>query len=488
MSQIRALGKHTLIYAVGILIGKAASFIMLPIYTRYLTPADYGVLELLQMTIDVVGMLAGLGIASSVFKFYSDETAPEAKAEVISTSSTALATLSLGTAIVGFLWTPQITRLVLGAGQPVLYFHLFFIVYFVQTFTTIPYLFIRAEQRSVMFVTLSVVRLIIALSLNILFVVYLRMGVRGVLFSTLIAWSTVGGYLVAYTYRRVGLHFSLPRIKRIARFSAPLVLSSLASFVLTFSDRYFLKYYSNNATVGIYSLAYQFGFALAYFAWTPFSQIWDPQRYQIARQPDGQVVFRRVFFYLNLVLLSLACVIAVTAHDILRVMAGYAFQSAAGIVPILMLPYILQSWSSYCDLGLFLEHRTRWLGGVAVIAAASNIALNVLLIPRYGAYGAAWATAGAFFVRFILVYPLSQRLYPVRLGWGRVAALGAVLMLAFVGRQFLPVTHIVPSVAASALVLIATGLAIYFGVLRDSERQAAKEFALRPLALLRAVA
>ena len=69
--QIKRLGKHAVVYALGVIIGKVASFVMLPIYTRYLTPADYGTLELLEMTTDVVGMIAGIGLASSVFRFYS---------------------------------------------------------------------------------------------------------------------------------------------------------------------------------------------------------------------------------------------------------------------------------------------------------------------------------------------------------------------------------------------------------------------------------
>ena len=484
MSQIRKLGKHTLIYATGIVIGKAASFIMLPIYTRFLTPADYGVLELLQMTIDVVGMLAGLGLASSVFKFYAEEDAPESRAEVISTSTTALAILSVVSAAIGAAFAPQLTRLVLGPGQPTIYFQLFFLIYFIQTITTIPYLFIRAEHRSVMFVVLNVVRLILSLSFNILFVVYFRLGIRGVLYSTIIAWSLTGGYLTLYTYRRVGRRFSLPRIEAMTLFALPLVLWSLANFVLTFSDRYFLKYFTDNATVGIYSLAYQFGFALAAFALVPFNSIWDPQRFEVARQPDADQIFRRVFFYMNLVLLTCACVICVSVHDILRVMAGYSFRSAYKLVPVLMVPFILQAWSNYCNIGLYLKNRTRPLAWAAVITVIVDLGLNYLLIPRYGPYGAAWATAGAYAVRLALVYPLSQRYVHINYGWGRVLAVTALLTAVYFARNLLPSFRMFPSLAISAGFLAAAGLVIHYGILHADERALVKEFAMKPLALL----
>ena len=484
MSQIRKLGKHTLIYATGIVIGKAASFIMLPIYTRFLTPADYGVLELLQMTIDVVGMLAGLGLASSVFKFYAEEDGNDGKAEVISTATTALIILSVVSASLGALFAPQLTRLILGPGQPTLYFQLFFLIYFIQTITIIPYLFIRAEHRSVMFVMLSVVRLILSLSLNILFVVYFRYGVRGVLYSTLISWTLTGGYITLYTYRRVGRRFSLPRIETMTLFALPLVLWSLANFILTFSDRYFLKYFTDNATVGIYSLAYQFGFALAAFALVPFNSIWDPQRFEIARQADADQIFRRVFFYLNLVLLTCACVISVSVHDILRVMAGYSFRSAYKLVPVLMVPFILQAWSNYCNIGLYLKNKTKPLAWAALITVVVDLGLNYLLIPRWGPYGAAWATAGAYAVRLALVYPLSQRLFHINYGWSRVLAVTALLTAVYFLRDMLPQLHLITSLAVSAGFLAAAGLVIHFGVLHQDERDLVREFAAKPLALL----
>ena len=80
--KTKSLGKQSAIYGAGIVLGKLASFIMLPVYTRYLTPADYGVLELLSMTIDVIGMIAGIGIGSAVFKFYADEADEAGKREV----------------------------------------------------------------------------------------------------------------------------------------------------------------------------------------------------------------------------------------------------------------------------------------------------------------------------------------------------------------------------------------------------------------------
>ena len=484
--QLKSLGRHTMIYAAGILIGKAASFIMLPIYTRFLTPTDYGTLELLELTIDVVGMLAGIGLASSVFKFYAESDDPAAQGSVISTAMTAVNVLSAVTGLIGLLAAPLLTHLVFRGHQPVLYFRLFFLIYFVQSAATIPLLYVRALQKSALFVTLNVIRLILSLSLNVLFVVGLRLNVRGVLFSTLISATLLGLYTTWYAYRRAGTGFSKPKFREMTHFALPLVFWSLGSFILTFSDRYFLNFYTNTATVGVYSLAYQFGFVLTAFAVTPFSSIWEPQRFTIAKQTDGPEVFRRVFFYLNLILLTLAFIISVMSRDVLRVMSASTFWGAAPIVPVLMLPFILQAWAAYCNIGIYLKNRTRQYARISIIAVVANIGLNFLLIPRYGAMGAAWATVGAYVVRFVLVYELSQRLWRVDYGWGRIGTVLFVCGAGFFVHLWTAPARLIPSVLFNCAILLLVGMVLYGQVLRDGEREVVRKVVRRPLLLITA--
>ena len=68
--QLSRIGKHTLIYSLGVVLSKAVSFFMLPIYTRFLTPADYGVMELIEMTLDIISIVAGAQIAIGIFRYY----------------------------------------------------------------------------------------------------------------------------------------------------------------------------------------------------------------------------------------------------------------------------------------------------------------------------------------------------------------------------------------------------------------------------------
>lgn len=482
--SIRQLGKHTLIYGAGIAIGKIASFIMLPIYTRYLSPTDYGTLELLSMTIDVISMIAGMGIASSVFKFFNDHEGWAWKRQVVSTAAISLLGLSLAAGLTGLLFAGALSRLILGpTGEP-LYFRIFFLIYVLHSTTIVPLLLLRALQKSVLFVAANVLQLVVNLSLNILFVVGLGKGLVGVLYGNLIATTITAVCLIVYMFRSVGVGFSVPIFRRMLRFGAPLVVWTLGSFVLTFSDRYFLNHFADTATVGIYSLGYKFGFILAAFAVTPFSQVWDPQRFEIIKRPDGRDVFRRVFFYHNLALFMIGMMIILFVRDFLAIVAAPSFLSAHRVVPIIVVATILHAWTGYCNIGIYIRNRTDLKALASIVGVVAATALNIALIPRFGMFGAAWATFGAYCVRFSTVYYFAQRQYRIDYGWSRNWSLMGMVGVAIVLRSILEDAPVTISLAFSTLFAAVSITTIYLWVLSGSDRAMVRTLLARPFAMV----
>lgn len=473
-----------MIYGAGALLGKLASFIMLPVYTRYLSPADYGVLELLGTTIDVIAMIAGIGLASGVFKYYAEADDEAERREVMSTAALGTAGLALLTTAVGVAFADPLTRLVFGSEGEPLYFRLFFLTYFLQAAGGVPLMLIRAQNRSTLFVALNVAKLVAMLSLNIYFVVFLRMGVLGVLISTLAVTGALAVVLSMYAFREVGFSFSWPRFQSLSRFGAPLIAWSLGSFILTFSDRYFLNYYTDAATVGVYSLAYKFSFVLSAFTAVPFQQVWDSQRFAVAKQPDAQEVYRRVFLYFNLALIGGSIIIALVVKDMLRVMADPSFHSAYTVVPLVLVVTVVQQWTGYCSIGLYLKNATHLYAWSAGIAVAVALALNMLLIPRFGMFGAAWATVAAYGVRFAVVYWFAQGRYHIGYPWKKVGALcvifGAAWFLRSAADRAMPTATVGASLAISIAMILCVAAVMYSQMLTNHERAVVHGLIRRP--------
>jgi O-antigen/teichoic acid export membrane protein len=490
VGELRKVGRHTLVYGVGVVITKLASFLMLPVYTRHLSPAEYGTLELLGTTIDVIGMVAGIGLAAGVFKHYAEARTAGERNRLMSTVALGAGGLALATALLGMLAAPLITRTILGGTGTAQYLRMFFAIYFLQSVGGVAFILIQAQERSRLFVTLSAAKLIATLSLTIWFVVKLRLGIFGVLSANLIATGVLTIGLAAYTFRTTGFHFSLPIFQTLSRFGAPVVAWSVGSFILTFSDRYFLNHYAGAGEVGVYSLAYKFSFLLSAFAVAPFSQVWEPRRFAIAQNPDAGEIYRRMFFYLNLALVGGAVGILLFVRDVLGMMVDPAYLPAARVVPLLLVTTIIQQWTGYCNLGLYLKNATHLYGWSAVIGVVAALGLNALLIPRYGVLGAAWATVIAYAIRFVPVYLFSQARYHIPYDWAKVAELCAILGAAWGARGLADAAHlpVAGSLAVSAAILAAATTVVYLRLLSGAERAMVRGFLLSPFPMRRAAA
>jgi O-antigen/teichoic acid export membrane protein len=481
MSEIRTLGRHAAIYALGTALAKLASFIMLPIYTRFLTPADYGVLELLSMTIDLIGMLTGATLTASVFPFYSEHKASGKENEVITTAAIGVTCLAVITAVAGMFVAPFLSSTVLGSHGNPQYFRLFFLIYITQTAEIVPFLMLRALHRSMLVVTLNLARLVGLLTLNVLFVVYFRKGVTGILYSNLIVSALVSITMMTLLFRTLGVSFSWSKFKQMARYAYPVAFVSLGNFFLVFSDRYFLNHFVGAAAVGVYSLAYRFGFMLSAFVFNPFQQIWGPQRFAIAKQPNAREVYRRVFLYVNIALGIGALVIALFVRDILKVMATHNFWGAYRVVPLILIAQILHHWTAYNNLGLFLTKTTKKFAWGSAVGIASVLLLNLLLIPRFGLWGAAIATVIAYVLRLVVIHELSQREYRINYDWARVFKLYAILIGAYVIRALVGDPGIVVSTTLGGTLVVLSSWAVFALILNAGERQSLVSLAKRKL-------
>lgn len=414
---LSSTAKHGGIYAFGMILSRLAGFIMLPVYTRVLSAADYGVLEILALSADVLAMLAGLGIGMALIRHYYQYEDEDARRGVVSTASL----LSLGVfslvALVGLLFAEPITHALLGADQSVHLVRLAIVSLVVSVLVDIPLVFLRAQQRSLDYSLASVTRLVLALTLNIVFVVQMRMGVAGVLYSNLVSAVAVGGYLSISMFRRTGLRF-VPKVAReLVSFGSPLMLAQLGSFVLHFSDRYFLRAYTTLAVVGLYSLSYKFAMLIAVLVSGPFSAIWIPKALEIERRegPAAGGILSEIIGHFSVVLVTAALGVALFSGEAITLLTGPAFHEADRPIPVLALAMVVFGFRQVSQVGALIGKRPQSIALATITAAAGVLLLNVLLIPRWGSMGAATATLGAFTLEFVLMWELSRRAHPLRL-------------------------------------------------------------------------
>jgi O-antigen/teichoic acid export membrane protein len=246
-----------------------------------------------------------------------------------------------------------------------------------------------------------------------------------------------------------------------------------ATFLATFGDRYFLQRAADSTVVGLYTLAYQFGFLLVVVGYLPFHLAWDPARFALAHLPREKrdPVYARAFIRSSVLLLTMAVLLALFVGDFLRIMAAPAFHPAAQFVPVLLVAYVLKSWTDFHNLGILVSERTEFQTLADWVGAFTALAGFAWLIPRYHAAGAAGVAVAAFAVRYALVYLVSQRLWPVRYEWRRVRRLVAIASAAALAGIAVSVRSVWLSIGVNALLFGCYALAVWFlGVLAPADR------------------
>lgn len=479
----KGVAKHSLIYGLGMVISRAVSFIMLPIYTRYLTPADYGVMALIEMTLDFVSIIAGAQLALGVFRFYHKSEDEADRRGVVSTSFLLVGSLYalVGTGV--FLGAAGLSRMIFGSEIYTLEIRIAAANLAVGALTIVPMSFARVRDRSVLYVGVGVVKLLLALSFNILFLIVMGMGVTGVFLSGLLSNLIVGAFLARWLLGQVGLVPSRRWTRDLLRYGLPLMATQVATFTATFADRYFLQASADEAVVGLYSLAYQFGFLLVMVGFTPMDMVWGPKRFEVARGENRDQVFARGFVIMNVLLLSTAVGIVLYVEDVLRIMAAPAFHTAYRVVPVILVAYVLQCWASVQDIGILVRERTRYITLANFVSAGVALVGYALLIPPFLEWGAAIATVLAFLTRYVLTYIFSQRFWPVRYRWKPIWVLVGWAGVISVVTLYLPPTGVVTSMMVSTglLAIYATGLWV-LPIMQEEEREALRGIASSAIA------
>ena len=470
--SFRRLSRDTAIYATGMILSRVASFVMLPLYTRVLTTADYGLLQLLDVTVEVAGILVSAGMVAAVTRYYFKATAPGEQAAVLSTGWALLTALNVGGMMLLLLASPFIFETVLKGAGSIDLVHIAAVNFVASALPTIPLALMQIQQRAGLFLVATTSRLILQIGLNLFFLLALEWGPRGVLVSTFISNIALGIPLSIWMLRRSGFRFDWPAARDIQRFGIPLQFAAAAMFILAFGDRFFLQEWRGLSEVGIYSLAYQFGFLLSGVGSTAFLQAWNPQRFQLMAlpRPERDVKYNQGLLYFSLTVVTLMVGISLFARPVLMILARPAFWPAADLVPLLVLCYVLQGWTATVHFGIDVSERSKYSSYANWIAAVVILVLYAVLIPRFGAFGAAIATLLGFVVRFAFVYTWAQRLWPVSYAWRPVEKLlGLGLLTVAAGLPLVRSTVVVQVGGALALVGI-YGALVWLLVLDDETR------------------
>jgi O-antigen/teichoic acid export membrane protein len=402
--------KDSSIYALEPIFSRLIIFFLVPLYTFYLTPADYGNLQYILTFGAFFTCFIDIGLFSSFWKYRSDSSGYQKDEVVLNTfmaimfcGCSLLMVSILFTAV--FLWGSMTGWLVI----------IYFVSAVVRKIFETALLLMRANFKATLYVTASLVHACFLLAVNILFVAKLQMNVSGIIYSyllTSVVISAVFAYVVA---KDMGGSLNKRLIKEMLGYGFPIMIGNLAAITISLSSRFFLKALSTDNELGLFSYSCKFAELIQVLLINSFFLAWNPLRWEIYEMENGKEVFAR--FY-RLFLIGLPVLALLLLGGVLVLVPYVTFNSeflqGFKIIAIITFSYVFHGIYYFNAMGMLFEKKTVVIMYIIMASAVTNFALNFLLVSELGMLGAAIASLASYMQMFLLGRYYSQRYYAIK--------------------------------------------------------------------------
>ena len=425
LTYLKRIGKNSLYYLLARILTAAIGFLLIPVYTRVLTPEDYGTFSIVETAVSIFMILIQVGLINTIatlyFDYYHDATQLK---RFISSIIFFFFVSAFGWSAIIIMWGKPFLHGFLGDVPFNPYILLSLGIASSSVFFTFLQAIYRTQEKAITYFVISLLYFSTNLVLIIYFVVYLRGGALG---NTIARFIGTGTFFVIAIY--LLRHFFTPRFdsekfKKSLAFSLPLVPDELAAWVFVAVDRLFLNRYVGLTEVGLYALGFKLSSILnfvvmaIYQAWTPFFMTTATQQGEHAK-----AIFSRLVTYFLGAILFLAIAISINAREIVLIFTTTEYTQAYKVVPIITINWVVLGMYFMVVNQIFYTKQTQYIPIPTVVASSIQVLLNYLWVPKYGMFGSAWAMLISQIITFLLTWYFSYKVYPMHFEYTRLIKL-----------------------------------------------------------------
>lgn len=443
--EVSFIGKKSMIYVLGPALTNAVGFIMIPVYTRFISPGNYGAMELIGILVGIVGMIISIGVSDSMSRFYYAERDLQRRNEVVSTIIIGFGMLAIPIIIIFMSLSGILSFIVIDEAKYRFCLQIAIATVLFGMLCEIALAYLRMLYMAKLLVLVTTLQLILALSLNIWFVAFLHLDILGIFYSTLITKGLFGIILSIVILRKTGIHVSHTLLWRLARFGFPLVPSRIGLFLGFVANRFFLRWLGSPdpaqalALVGLFSLGEKFATAIDSFIGAPLNTFWGPRRMELlfSENPDAKDTIARICTYALMLSIYAALGISLASESLIAIVADPRYHWAHIVVPFLAFSFVVLDMERHFLTGIIYKRKTMWSTYASVLAIAITLLWNYIFVPKYGLIGAATSNLAGFAVRVTIIYLISQRLFPIPFEMRRIFLLFVTAIGLYVIGQYI---------------------------------------------------
>jgi O-antigen/teichoic acid export membrane protein len=474
---LRRLATTGAAYTAASIFSKLIAVALLPLYTRHLSPADYGVAEVLFATVVSASIIVRLGVIEALLRFYYKED--EDSGRVVSTSFAALFWFAGIAALLALPFAEPLSEALrlddpetgLAPGQATELVRISIAGLWVLTLHEYLLTIFRLEERARAFFVTTMLNVVAAITLTVVLVIGADEGARGLLLGSYLSGAAFVLGLIALHWRRLSLWIDRALLRRMLRFGTPTMPAELSLYALNFVDRIIIFRTVGAAEAGLYSLAVKFAQGINVLV-RGFQLAWPPLAYSIRDDDEARRTYAAVVTWFVAGAAFVVAGLWLLSRWIARALAAPDFfdsYEALGLIATGVALYAL-----YMVLVVILGRtgRTEFNFPATGAALVANVALNLLLVPPLGIVGAGLALVASYLVVLALMYGFTQRLFPVPYEWMRLARVILVsAVLVGVGELLLPTDCFLGLASRIAIWLLYPAALLATGFFTSAERR-----------------
>ena len=450
-------------YQVADVVSKFIAVLLLPVYTRYIRPSGYGVVELLANGVILISIVVRFGMIEAFLRYYFVDEDQDRRDGLVRRAVSFLLIAPTGVSVVLAALAGPLSKVVLGYHDPAI-FRVAVLGLWSFTNLELAYGILRVDERLRTYALASLSNVLLTVAASLVLVVGLGQGARGLLLGNYGA-STVVLFAVWFSLR----HRLRPRRAQAAqmavllRFGLPTVPAEASVYALSIVDRYYLYHDRSPAIAGLYSIAVKLAGAVAFIV-RGFQYAWPPLAYSVSDDAEAARLYGLVTTYYLRVSGWVVAGLALEGRWVLRLLAAPSYFGAYRALPWVALGWALYGlWVVFLVIAGRAKVTTRNFPA-ALAGLIVNVVMIVLLVPSLGIAGAGIALCGAYVVMIAVMHLLTRRAFAASFEWMRLIRLVVVLGgMSVAGELLLPTYGLVGFIsraavlAAMPLVLTATG-------------------------------
>jgi O-antigen/teichoic acid export membrane protein len=418
--SIKSFGKNTVIYLVGSIGLRFSSFLLLPLYTKYLSIEDFGLLQTLLLTIQIMITIIDVGVRSSIVRFLQEFKEINKIGLLLGSSLFVNIFSSVVLMLIATIFlVPFFDQIITSENS--LYIILFtsFTAIF-QTLSLNIISYYRAQNESLKFMLMSIGGAVLLIITTLFLLVYLGMGIEGVLLAQILTYSSIWAVASFFIFIKHGISISKSTVKKVLKFGFPLIFATSGDLITTTTAVYFLSYFHGLQEVAIYSL----GFKLAQIAIMvligPFQMAYEPYVYSQKDNPRVKKIISQLTTYLVLSFSLISFLLVFFLKDLMIFLFDANYSSSYFIIFFILpgmgfigIQYIAQSM-------LHLKNKTNVTGTTIAFVTLISVLFNYILILNLDITGLIISYNFAMGLTTFILFKYGLKVFPVKFEINRI--------------------------------------------------------------------